>query len=40
MEMIKTEFDGNIVLLRLNRGITNAWNLELVNALRESLHEV
>jgi enoyl-CoA hydratase/carnithine racemase len=39
MEMIKTEFDGNIVLLRLNRGVTNAWNLELVDALRESLHK-
>jgi len=40
MEMIRTKSDGNVALLMLNRGFTNPWNLELVNKLRENIHEL
>jgi enoyl-CoA hydratase/carnithine racemase len=40
MELILTKYDDNIAILTLNRGVTNPWNLELVNTLREILHQI
>ena len=40
MDFIIREPHDNVMLLRLNRGVTNPWNLEFVNALRSELREL
>jgi len=40
MELIRIEHHGKVVILKLNRGVTNALNLQLVNQLAENLQEV
>ncbi len=40
MKVIKAEHRDNVAVLKLNRGVTNALNLRLVNQLAENLQEV
>jgi enoyl-CoA hydratase/carnithine racemase len=40
MMMIRTEYHDKVAVVKLNRGITNALNLQLVNELAETLHGV
>lgn len=40
MQMIHTEYHDQVAIVKLNRGVTNALNLQLVNALAESLQRV
>lgn len=40
MNLIRTERDENVVALRLNRGVTNALNLQLLNQLAENIRRV
>jgi len=39
MKMITTDFHDNVMIVKLNRGVTNALNLELVNQLTEILQK-
>jgi enoyl-CoA hydratase/carnithine racemase len=38
--MIRVEHHGNVGLLTLQRGVTNPWNLEFVNTVRDELREL
>ena len=40
MDLVLEDRDGHAAVLTLNRGVTNPWNLELVNALRGKLREL
>lgn len=40
MEMISTDHHGKVVVVKLNRNVTNALNLELLNELTETLQQV
>ncbi|NIU39544.1 hypothetical protein GWN65_06160, partial [Candidatus Bathyarchaeota archaeon] len=40
MKLIRTEFCDKIAVLKLNRGVTNALNLQLVTQLTENLQKV
>jgi len=40
MKLIRTEYRDKVAILKLNRGITNALNLKLVNQLAENLQKV
>ena len=40
MEMISVDYRGSVMLARFNRGVTNALNSELVQALDEVLQRV
>jgi enoyl-CoA hydratase/carnithine racemase len=40
MSLIQIERRDSVAILILNRGVTNPWNLKLVNALRDTLLEV
>jgi len=39
MKLIRTEYRDKVAILKLNRGITNALNLKLVNQLAENLQK-
>jgi len=40
LELIRAEYHDQVAILRLNRGVTNALNLQLVHELAESLQRV
>lgn len=40
MELIQIEHENNIAIVKLNRGVTNAINLQLVNKLAEHLQNI
>ncbi len=40
MTMIQSEYHDHVVVVKLNRGITNALTLELINELSESMNEI
>jgi enoyl-CoA hydratase/carnithine racemase len=40
MGLLQIEYDGEVAILKLNRGVTNAINLELVTELSDAVEEV
>ena len=40
MKLIRTKYHDKVAVLKLNRGVTNALNLQLVNQLAESLQKM
>jgi enoyl-CoA hydratase/carnithine racemase len=40
MQTLRVEYHDKVAIIKLNRGVTNAINLELVNELSATLHKL